>query len=293
LRQSGSVEMNTIIKRDERVVPFDDSKITDVIFKAFAATTGAGDRSQAMELTLEVLKKLKTEYGDKPFTVENVQDLVELVLIEQGHALVAKAFILYRNKRSNLREARSELMDAVAEILKENSRDNANVGNSPSAKVLQISEVASKNYYLKRVLPPDEAAAHEEGDIHIHDLDFLTLTTTCCQIDLDKLFTGGFGTGHGALREPNDIQSYSALACIAIQSNQSDQHGGQSIPNFDYALSKGVAKTYKKLYRQYLFRANRLRRYREFLHRRSSVRARVNRRYKTSDKNRRKSDNHT
>ncbi len=70
------------------------------------------------------------------------------------------------------------------------------------------------------------------GDIHIHDLDFYTLTTTCCQIDIVKLFKGGFCTGHGFLREPNDIASYSALACIAIQSNQNDQHGGQSIPEF-------------------------------------------------------------
>ena len=71
-------------------------------------------------------------------------------------------------------------------------------------------------------------AAHRDGDIHIHDLDFLTLTTTCCQIDLLKLFHDGFSTGHGFLREPNDIRCYAALACIAIQSNQNDQHGGQS-----------------------------------------------------------------
>ena len=105
------------------------------------------------------------------------------------------------------------------------------------------------------ILDPKHAKAHREGDIHIHDLDFLTLTTTCCQIDLDKLFTGGFSTGHGFLREPNDISSYSALACIAIQSNQNDQHGGQSIPNFDYAMAKGVQKTYRRVYRQNLARA--------------------------------------
>lgn len=94
-----------------------------------------------------------------------------------------------------------------------------------------------------------------EGDIHIHDLDFLTLTTTCCQIDIIKLFKDGFSTGHGFLREPNDIQSYSALACIAIQSNQNDQHGGQSIPNFDYGMAIGVAKTYSKLYTKNLAKA--------------------------------------
>ena len=96
---------------------------------------------------------------------------------------------------------------------------------------------------------------HRDGDIHIHDLDFLTLTTTCCQIDLLKLFRDGFSTGHGFLREPNDIRSYAALACIAIQSNQNDQHGGQSVPNFDYSMAPGVRKTFRKLFRSNLAKA--------------------------------------
>ena len=97
------------------------------------------------------------------------------------------------------------------------------------------------------------AAAHENGDIHIHDMDFYPMgTTTCLQIPLDKLFQGGFNTGHGFLREPKDIASYAALAAIAIQSNQNDQHGGQSIPLFDYYLAPGVMHTFKKNYRQAL-----------------------------------------
>ena len=104
-------------------------------------------------------------------------------------------------------------------------------------------------------MKPEYATAHERGDIHIHDLDFLTLTTTCCQIDLLKLFRDGFSTGHGFLREPNDIRSYSALACIAIQSNQNDQHGGQSVPNFDYSMAPGVRKTFRKLFRDNLAKA--------------------------------------
>ena len=102
------------------------------------------------------------------------------------------------------------------------------------------------------VIDPKHVKAHEDGDIHIHDMDFYTLTMTCCQIDIAKLLQGGFSTGHGHLREPNDIESYAALACIAIQSNQNDQHGGQSIPNFDYGIAPGVRKTYKKLYHQNL-----------------------------------------
>ncbi|MEG0977598.1 MAG: anaerobic ribonucleoside-triphosphate reductase, partial [Bacilli bacterium] len=99
------------------------------------------------------------------------------------------------------------------------------------------------------VLKPEHVHAHDNGDIHIHDMDFLNMgTLTCCQIRLDKLFKDGFSTGHGFLREPNSIMSYGALAAIAIQSDQNDQHGGQSIPFFDYDMAKGVYKTFKKTY---------------------------------------------
>ena len=121
--------------------------------------------------------------------------------------------------------------------------------------MLKFGSEGAKQFYDMFVLNPEHARAHREGDIHIHDLDFLTLTTTCCQIDIQKLFQGGFSTGHGTLREPNDISSYAALACIAIQSNQNDQHGGQSIVNFDYGMADGVRKTFKRVYRQNLARA--------------------------------------
>ena len=121
--------------------------------------------------------------------------------------------------------------------------------------MLKFGSEGAKQFYDMFVLNPDHARAHREGDIHIHDLDFLTLTTTCCQIDIKKLFEGGFSTGHGTLREPNDISSYAALCCIAIQSNQNDQHGGQSVVNFDYGMADGVRKTFVRLYRQNLARA--------------------------------------
>ena len=121
--------------------------------------------------------------------------------------------------------------------------------------MLKYGSEGAKQFYEMFILDPAHAKAHREGDIHIHDLDFLTLTTTCCQIDLLKLFRDGFSTGHGFLREPNDIRSYSALACIAIQSNQNDQHGGQSVPNFDYSMAPGVRKTFRKLFRDNLAKA--------------------------------------
>ncbi|MGN1031361.1 MAG: anaerobic ribonucleoside triphosphate reductase, partial [Butyricicoccaceae bacterium] len=135
-------------------------------------------------------------------------------------------------------------------------RENANIdGDTAMGTMLKYGSEGAKQFYEMFILDPKHAKAHREGDIHIHDLDFLTLTTTCCQIDLLKLFEGGFSTGHGFLREPNEIQSYSALACIAIQANQNDQHGGQSVPNFDYSMAPGVRKTYQHRYRDNLAKA--------------------------------------
>ena len=223
---------SSIIKRDGRKQSFHESKITDAIFKCLQAVEDA-DRQKAMELTLEVIKKVKQQYQEDNYTVENIQDLVETVLIEQGLAKAAKSYILYRENRSRLREARSELMNAVSEILQETNRDNANVGNSPSAKVLQISEIASKNYYLKRILPEKEANAHINGDIYIHDLSWYGKTLTCLQIPLDKLLREGFNNGHGYIRPPKGIKTAASLAAIILQSNQNDMHGGQSFAYFD------------------------------------------------------------
>lgn len=168
----------TIQKRDGREVPFDETKITDAVFKA-ARAVGGEDRQTAMELTIEVLKLLRKKYNGNLFGVEDVQDIVEKVLIEAGHARTAKAYILYRDKRTRMRDAKGELMDAVEEILEETNRENANISNSPSAKMLQIASAASKKYYLTRLIPEEISQAHLRGDIHIHDLDFYGKTLTC------------------------------------------------------------------------------------------------------------------
>ena len=132
-------------------------------------------------------------------------------------------------------------------------RDNANInGDTAMGSMLQIGANVAKEFYLNSMVPPAAAKAHRDGDIHIHDLDFYGWTTTCTQIDLIKLFEGGFDTGHGHLREPKSIRSYAALAAIAIQSNQNDQHGGQSVVNFDYAMAKGVMWTYQRMYEKYM-----------------------------------------
>ncbi len=186
----------TIQKRDGRVVPFELDKITEAIFKA-AQAVGGQDIQKSQELARAVVHYLSEEKHILLPTVEEVQDAVEKILIEDGHARTAKAFILYRDRRTRIRDGKSDLMDAMAEILVETNRENANVGNSPSAKMLQIASAASRQYYLSRVIPEEMAQAHLNGDIHIHDLDFYAKTLTCVQIPLGRLLHTGFNTGHG------------------------------------------------------------------------------------------------
>lgn len=228
-----------IKKRDGREAPFDPSKITEAIFKA-AKAMGGEDRQKALELTLEVMKALGERYDGQIFTVEDIQDMVERVLIETGHARTAKAYILYRAQRTRYREGKSELMDVVEEIIKETNRDNANVGNSPSAKMLQIASAASRQFYLNRLIPPEFSEAHRRGDIHIHDLDFYAKTLNCLQIPLGTLLREGFNNGHGYIRPPKRPGSATALAAIILQSSQNDMYGGQSFPSFDKDLAPFV-----------------------------------------------------
>ena len=249
-----------IKKRDGRNVTFNIEKIANAIYKA-AQSVGGSDYEEALELSGKVVDMLMTSDLTSP-TVEQIQDCVEKVLIEEGHAATAKAYILYRSTRTRAREMNTRLMKVYEDLTFKSAKDsdlkreNANIdGDTAMGTMLKYGSVGAKEFYEMYVLDPKHAKAHAEGDIHIHDMDFYTLTTTCCQIDLRKLYKNGFSTGHGYLRTPNDISSYAALACIAIQSNQNDQHGGQSIPKFDYDMADGVKKTFKHRYRDNIHRA--------------------------------------
>lgn len=251
--------ITSIKKRDGREVPFDLSKIEEAILKAFHAAGSNKGPEVAHLLAEQVMHVLEGNEAIGTPSVEEVQDVVERALIQQGFVRTAKAYILYRAERSRVREMNTRLMKIFEDITFKDAsesdikRENANIdGDTAMGTMLKYGSESAKQFYDMHVLNPAHAAAHRDGDIHIHDLDFLTLTTTCTQIDLLKLFKGGFCTGHGVLREPNDIYSYSALACIAIQSNQNDQHGGQSISSFDYAMAPGVRKTFVKAYRGHL-----------------------------------------
>lgn len=235
-----------IRKRDGRLVDFSKEKITQAIFRA-ARGVGGYDQRISEKLADEVIEYMISKIGENAIPeVEFVQDSVEKVLIENGHAKTAKAYILYRDKRTRMRETKSELMDIVKDILVETSRENANIGNSPSSKMLQIASAASKQYYLSKVVPNDMAKAHVKCDIHIHDLDYYGKTLNCLQIDLEKLFLSGFNTGYGYIRPPKRISSATAQAAIILQSNQNDMFGGQSFPHFDKSMAAVIRKLDEK-----------------------------------------------
>ncbi|MEG0340262.1 MAG: anaerobic ribonucleoside-triphosphate reductase, partial [Oscillospiraceae bacterium] len=250
--------IRSVIKRDGRVVLYDEAKIAAAILKAMEAAR-EGNATDAARVANEVAASLEAEGDEQVPAIEHIQDAVEKRLMHDGFEGAAKQYILYRANRTRIREANTSLMKAIDEITNVDARtsdmkrDNANIdGNTAMGSMLQIGTAGAKAYNAAYLLSAEQARAHLEGDIHIHDFDFYALTTTCCQIDVIRLFKGGFSTGHGFLREPQSIQSYAALAAIAIQSNQNDQHGGQSIPNFDYAMALGIAKSFKKSYERKL-----------------------------------------
>lgn len=240
--QQKEAVIKNIQKRGGNFAEFDPSKIRVAIKKAYDAVGIDLDPTVA-ESVVKQIESMPHSIG-----VEEIQNLAERE-IRAKNPDVADCFQAYRDEQTRQRERNSPLTKALRDLTGGNSeakRENANVdGNTAMGTMLQYGSEGARSIALAD-MNPLHAKAHKEGLIHIHDLDFYNLTTTCCQIDLKQLFSGGFSTGHGTLREPNDIRSYSALACIAIQSNQNDQHGGQSVANFDYALGDGVRKTFAK-----------------------------------------------
>ena len=255
-----------VVKRSGQRVNFNDTKVALAIKKGFDSVYEDYDEKNVNKVKEAVLNNIYKKYKDrKTIGVEDIQDLIEEELKKQKYDEVYESFKGYRERRAASRDAfvekqQHKFVKAIESLglksaAEENAkRENANVdGDGPMGTMLHFGSTVSKEFAKAYLMDAKYARAHDEGAIHIHDLDFWAMgTTTCTQIDLDKLFKNGFSTGHGYLRTPNSITSYSALAAIAIQSNQNEQHGGQSIPAFDYYMAPGVLKTFKKEFKQEL-----------------------------------------
>ena len=262
-----------VVKRNGKKVSFDTTKVAIAIKKGFDGTVHEEEEAKytakdVQKVYQSVIKEICKKYKDaEKIKIEEIQDLIEEMLKKNKCEDVYEAFSDYRERRDKSRKLFSDekkmhkflksleglgLKSAFEEDAK---RENANIdGNSAMGTMLQYGSTVSKEFAKAYLMKKKFADAHENGDIHIHDMDFLAMgTTTCMQIDLNKLFKNGFSTGHGHLREPQSINAYSALAAIAVQSNQNDQHGGQSIPAFDFYMAPGVLKTFKKEYKQALY----------------------------------------
>ncbi len=266
-----------VVKRSGKKVDFDGKKIAIAIKKGFDSVEVDTDEEEkekkysskdVQKVYQAVLKRLEKEAKDKDkIQIEEIQDLIEEELSNKGYEDVHKSFSEYRDRRNASRQSffadkkthkflkSLENLGLKSANEEDAKRENANIdGNSPMGTMLQYGATVSKEFAKAYLMKPEYAKMHDEGTIHIHDMDFLAMgTTTCCQIDLSRLFKNGFDTGHGFVRPPQDISTYGSLAAIVIQANQNDQHGGQAIPALDYYLAPGVLKTFKKQFKQTIY----------------------------------------
>ena len=256
----------TVVKRSGQRVNFNPTKVAIAVKKGFDSVYEEYDEKEVAKVKEKVLDYIEKNYKDrKTIGVEDIQDIIEDVLKKMKYDKVYESYKGYRERRAASRDAfvvkqQHKFVKAIESLgLKsaheeDAKRENANVdGDGPMGTMLHFGSTVSKEFAKAYLMDNKYARAHDEGLIHIHDLDFWAMgTTTCTQIDLNKLFKNGFSTGHGFLRTPNSISSYAALAAIAIQANQNEQHGGQSVPAFDYYMAPGVLKTFKKELKQEL-----------------------------------------
>lgn len=236
-----------ITKRDGKQEVFSIEKIKNAVTKSFRASNISDSEREMYEISFAVANEIK-----KPtITVEEIQDLVEKELMRRNPK-AAKKYIIYREWRNVERHKKTHMkhiMDGIVSIEKNDvNLSNANMSaHTPAGQMMTFASEVTKDYAEKYLVNPEYTLAHKNGDIHIHDLDYYpTKTTTCIQYDLDDLFEKGFRTKNGSIRTPQSIQSYATLATIVFQTNQNEQHGGQSIPAFDFFMAKGVLKSFQK-----------------------------------------------
>lgn len=241
-----STDIKFVRKRDGRLEPFDPKKIEAAIFGA-AKAVGGENKAKAQEITRQAVSFLEVLYkGDRVPTVENVQDLVEKILIENGHAKTAKAYILYREQHSKLRQSKALLSDAlnmVEDYIQQKDwrvKENANMGYSLQGLNNFISTAVSNKYWLDRIYSKEIAERHLEGDIHVHDLG--SISAYCCGWDLKDLLIRGFGGAYGKVESKPPKHFRVALGQIVnfFYTLQGEAAGAQAFSNFDTLLAPYV-----------------------------------------------------
>jgi len=234
-----------VVKRDGRVVIFDNRKIVDAILKAMNVTEEGEDIVLAAEIA-SAISKINVDN----MSVEDIQDQVENELMNSPRKEVAKKYIAYRNQRNLARKAKSreifqEIIDAQAtEITRENANMNA---DTPAGMMMKFASESTKSYVDECLLSDDVKEAVKNNYIHIHDKDYYpTKSLTCIQHPLDKILEDGFFAGHGESRPAKRIETASILGCISMETVQNEMHGGQAIPAFDFYMAPFVRKSFQE-----------------------------------------------
>ena len=234
-----------VVKRDGRVVIFDNRKIVDAILKAMNVTEEGEDIVLAAEIA-SAISKIEVDN----MSVEAIQDQVEYELMNSPRKEVAKKYIAYRNQRNLARKAKSreifqEIIDAQAtEVTRENANMNA---DTPAGMMMKFASESTKSYVDECLLSEDVKEAVKNNYIHIHDKDYYpTKSLTCIQHPLDKILEEGFFAGHGESRPAKRIETASILGCISMETVQNEMHGGQAIPAFDFYMAPFVRRTFKE-----------------------------------------------
>lgn len=235
--------IQTVIKRDGRIVGFNEEKIITAIRKAMLHT----EKGEDMELIRQITDRIVCR-GNEQMTVEAIQDCVELELMKSSRKDVAQKYITYRNQRSIARKAKTR--DVFLEIIETKSndvtRENANMNaDTPAGMMMKFSSETTKPFVDDYLLSEQTRNAISQGYLHIHDKDYYpTKSLTCVQHPLDKILKDGFFAGHGESRPAKRIETASILGCISLETAQNEMHGGQAIPAFDFYLAPFVRKSY-------------------------------------------------
>lgn len=234
-----------VVKRDGREVEFNSIKITNAIKGASDEIGFELKESEFIDLTQKIIQHIEN-LDLQEINVENIQNIVEDVLINNEYRTIGQAYSNYRRDRNNIREIKSDLMKAIDKIGIETDRDNANVGNNYSSKLLRIASESNKWHNLA-TMPKYLAKAHENGDVYYHDLDSYNLSINCLHIPTKEVLLNGFNTGYGNIRKPKRIGSAAELSCILLQSSQNDMFGGQSHPDFDNDMAMFIEPTRQEI----------------------------------------------